>query len=64
MRAQAKRLRHEEEEESAFISMTDMTVGFLFIMMIAAFLLTVASWTCGNCGTLFLFFLHTGYRIC
>lgn len=34
MRAQAKRLRHEEEEESAFISMTDMTVGFLFIMMI------------------------------
>ncbi|MGK7663526.1 MULTISPECIES: OmpA family protein [unclassified Marinovum] len=34
MRAQARRLRHEEEEESAFISMTDMTVGFLFIMMI------------------------------
>ncbi|MCA1335467.1 flagellar motor protein MotB [Pseudooceanicola marinus] len=34
MRAQAKRLRHEEEEESAFVSMTDMTVGFLFIMMI------------------------------
>lgn len=34
MRAQAKQLRHEEEEESAFISMTDMTVGFLFIMMI------------------------------
>lgn len=34
MRAQAKRLRNEEEEESAFISMTDMTVGFLFIMMI------------------------------
>lgn len=34
MRAQAKRLPQEEEEESAFISMTDMTVGFLFIMMI------------------------------
>lgn len=34
MRAQAKRLRHEDEEESVFISMTDMTVGFLFIMMI------------------------------
>ena len=34
MRAQAKRIRHEEEEESAFVSMTDMTVGFLFIMMI------------------------------
>ncbi|MXU65914.1 OmpA family protein [Oceanomicrobium pacificus] len=34
MRAQARRLRQEEEEESAFISMTDMTVGFLFIMMI------------------------------
>lgn len=34
MRAQAKRARHEEEEESAFVSMTDMTVGFLFIMMI------------------------------
>ena len=34
MRAQAKRVRHEEEEESAFVSMTDMTVGFLFIMMI------------------------------
>lgn len=34
MRAQAKRIRHEEEEESVFVSMTDMTVGFLFIMMI------------------------------
>lgn len=34
MRAQARRVRHEEEEESAFVSMTDMTVGFLFIMMI------------------------------
>ena len=34
MRAQAKRVQHEEEEESAFVSMTDMTVGFLFIMMI------------------------------
>ena len=34
MRAQAKQIRHEEEEESAFVSMTDMTVGFLFIMMI------------------------------
>jgi chemotaxis protein MotB len=34
MRAQARRIAHDEEEESAFISMTDMTVGFLFIMMI------------------------------
>ncbi|MFT6508779.1 MAG: chemotaxis protein MotB [Parvibaculaceae bacterium] len=34
MRAQAKRIRHEDEEESVFVSMTDMTVGFLFIMMI------------------------------
>lgn len=34
MRAQSRRIRHEEEEESAFVSMTDMTVGFLFIMMI------------------------------
>lgn len=34
MRAQGRQLRHEEEEESAFVSMTDMTVGFLFIMMI------------------------------
>lgn len=34
MRAQAKQIRREDEEESAFVSMTDMTVGFLFIMMI------------------------------
>ncbi|AUJ63887.1 hypothetical protein B9057_05985 [Aestuarium zhoushanense] len=34
MRAQAKQARREDEEESAFVSMTDMTVGFLFIMMI------------------------------
>ena len=34
MRAQGKRTQYEEEEESAFVSMTDMTVGFLFIMMI------------------------------
>ncbi|NBN77693.1 OmpA family protein [Microvirga tunisiensis] len=34
MRAHARRARHEEDEESAFVSMTDMTVGFLFIMMI------------------------------
>ncbi|MBV7411124.1 OmpA family protein [Maritimibacter sp. DP1N21-5] len=34
MRAQARRISHEEEEESAFVSMTDMTVGFLFIIMI------------------------------
>ncbi|MFK7846328.1 MAG: OmpA family protein [Rhodothermales bacterium] len=34
MRAQARRITHEEEEESVFVSMTDMTVGFLFIMMI------------------------------
>lgn len=34
MRVQARQVRHEEEEESAFVSMTDMTVGFLFIMMI------------------------------
>ncbi|SPJ29417.1 OmpA family protein [Falsiruegeria mediterranea] len=34
MRAQARRVSHEEEEESAFVSMTDMTVGFLFIIMI------------------------------
>ena len=34
MRAQARRIAHEEEEESAFVSMTDMTVGFLFIIMI------------------------------
>jgi len=34
MRAQARQSSQEEEEESAFISMTDMTVGFLFIVMI------------------------------
>lgn len=34
MRAQARRVAHEAEEESVFISMTDMTVGFLFIIMI------------------------------
>ncbi len=34
MRAQARRVLREEEEESAFVSMTDMTVGFLFIIMI------------------------------
>ena len=34
MRAQARQVSHEEEEESAFVSMTDMTVGFLFIIMI------------------------------
>ena len=30
----ASRPRHEEEEESVFVSMTDMTVSFLFIVMI------------------------------
>lgn len=34
MRAQARQSSHEEEEESAFISMTDMTVEFLLIIMI------------------------------
>lgn len=35
MRAQGGRHRgHEEDEESAFVSMTDMTVGFLFVVMI------------------------------
>ncbi len=34
MRAQARRGAREEEEESAFVSMTDMTVGFLFIIML------------------------------
>ena len=34
MRAQARNGAQEEEEESAFVSMTDMTVGFLFIIMI------------------------------
>lgn len=30
----ARRRKHAEEEESAFVSMTDMTVSFLFIVMI------------------------------
>lgn len=34
MRAQAPRRAHDEEEESAFVSMTDMTISFLFIVMI------------------------------
>ena len=34
MRAQTKQVRQEEEEESIFVSMTDMTIGFLFIMML------------------------------
>lgn len=35
MRASASRKRsHEEEEESVFVSMTDMTVSFLFIVMV------------------------------
>lgn len=34
MRGQIRRSVGEEEEESAFVSMTDMTVGFLFIIMI------------------------------
>lgn len=34
MRAAARPLRHEEDEESVFVSMTDMTVSFLFIVMI------------------------------
>lgn len=34
MRTQARRRGIEEEEESSFVSMTDMTVSFLFIVMI------------------------------
>jgi outer membrane protein OmpA-like peptidoglycan-associated protein len=34
MRNQARRRHTEEEEESSFVSMTDMTVSFLFIVMI------------------------------
>lgn len=34
MRAQAGKSSAGEDEESAFVSMTDMTVGFLFIVMI------------------------------
>ena len=34
MRGSARRRQHEDEEESAFVSMTDLTVSFLFIIMI------------------------------
>lgn len=34
MRGAFRRLQREEEEESAFVSMTDMTVSFLFVVMI------------------------------
>jgi outer membrane protein OmpA-like peptidoglycan-associated protein len=34
MRGSARRFAREEEDESAFVSMTDMTVSFLFIVMI------------------------------
>lgn len=34
MRGSARQRRHEEEEESVFVSMTDMTVGFLFIVIL------------------------------
>jgi flagellar motor protein MotB len=34
MRAQARRRVTEDEEESSFVSMTDLTVSFLFIIMI------------------------------
>lgn len=34
MRAGLRQRRQEEEEESVFISMTDMTVGFLFIVIL------------------------------
>jgi flagellar motor protein MotB len=34
MRNAARHAHREEEEESAFVSMTDMTVSFLFVMMI------------------------------
>lgn len=34
MRSNARRRHVEEEEESAFVSMTDMTVSFLFIVML------------------------------
>src|SRR5277367_4890351 len=36
MRGVARRFAREEEEESAFVSMTDMTVSFLFIVMIVS----------------------------
>lgn len=34
MRGNSRRRQHEDEEESAFVSMTDLTVSFLFIIMI------------------------------
>ncbi|WP_430512064.1 hypothetical protein [Pannonibacter phragmitetus] len=34
MRASSRRTHQEEEEESAFVSMTDMTVSFLFIVIL------------------------------
>lgn len=34
MRGSVRRTQQEEEEESAFVSMTDMTVSFLFIVML------------------------------
>lgn len=34
MRGAARRWHREDEEESSFVSMTDMTVSFLFIMMV------------------------------
>src|SRR6476661_2134971 len=34
MRGAFRRHQREEEEESAFVSMTDMTVSFLFVVMI------------------------------
>ena len=34
MRGSSRRRQHEDEEESAFVSMTDLTVSFLFIIMI------------------------------
>jgi flagellar motor protein MotB len=34
MRTAFRRFQQEEEEESAFVSMTDMTVSFLFVIMI------------------------------
>lgn len=44
MRANASRKRsHEEEEESVFVSMTDMTVSFLFIVMVLLAFLPAAT---------------------
>jgi len=34
MRSIGRRRRDEEDEESVFVPMTDMTVSFLFIVMI------------------------------